>query len=335
MRSTTALLSLTLLVGCLGSSRGSPPARSAFAPRCETAAFREEAPFDAVYQKACHNCYERGLSPSLGAALDRVHNIEIDFWDQDGLFAGGRPHAWYVRHAAFGGNENNCSGRGDLEACLGDVRAWSDAHPGHDVVTVYLDKKQGWGNGRRPIDLDTLLAGVFSNGAIVTPGELKGTHATLRAAAEAQAWPHMDALKGRLLFVLTGGGLVSANGSLHDYVAERGANATAFVAPGVDDEREVAGAPDHFDQGTAAWTVFYNLDKNAAHLGGVVREHHYVARVWGTGEAAPIDRASLSRCVNVVAHDRLDGTPSDVHGLLVQDARPSEQAVIERGGRRE
>ena len=331
MRLRSALLSLSVaVVGCIGS-RPTPPhvAGSQESPSCSTRPFVETARFDEVYRKACHNCYEPSRSPSLSAALDRVRSIEIDFWDDHDLFGRSRPGAWYVRHGLTGGNKSNCSGNGDLAGCLGDVRMWSDAHPGHEVVTVYLDKKQGWGGGRRPADLDALLARVFPRERIFTPGELKGEHPTLRAAAESSAWPTMESLHDKVVFVITGGGIFQSNRAQHQYVEQRGESALAFVAPGVDDVDEVTGAPDHFDASTAQWVVFYNLDHNGGHLGRTIREKHHVARLWGTDEGAPIHLPSLAQCVNFVAHDRLDATAAELHGVLVPRARTTERATIE------
>ena len=115
LRYTFALFSLSLavVVGCIGPRSVEPRAPGAHeAPSCLISPFRDEARFDEVYRKACHNCYERDRSPSLRAALDRVRSIEIDFWDDGALFTGARPGAWYVRHGLAGGNQSNCSGSG-------------------------------------------------------------------------------------------------------------------------------------------------------------------------------------------------------------------------------
>jgi hypothetical protein len=234
-----------------------------------------------------------------------------------------------VRHGLAGGNQSNCSGSGDLAACLADVRAWSEAHPGHEVVTIYLDKKQGWGSRRRPADLDALLARTVSRERIYAPAELRAGLPSVRAAAERGGWPAMSALRDKVVFVLTGGGLISGNGAQSDYVAERGEHALAFVAPSIDRASEVEGVPAHFDRETASWVVFFNLDKDAAPLGRAIRARHLVARVWGTDEATPLNAASLAQCVNFVAHDRLDASETELHGVLVPQRVETDRALLD------
>ncbi|WP_404937898.1 Ca2+-dependent phosphoinositide-specific phospholipase C [Pseudomonas sp. JDS08PS003] len=138
-------------------------------------------PFNGIAQVACHNCYEKQYARTFTSVLDSVRTLELDFWDQRDAVSGGSPRHWFVRHnpgTLFqSGNDNNCTGDGtgknDLEACLNDVKNWSDNHPGHFPITLILDKKQGWSkesSGRTPKDFDELMARIFQGKLYTPPG---------------------------------------------------------------------------------------------------------------------------------------------------------------------
>ncbi|WP_191974387.1 Ca2+-dependent phosphoinositide-specific phospholipase C [Pseudomonas protegens] len=152
-------------------------------------------PFNGIAQVACHNCYEKQYASTFSSVLDSVRTLELDFWDQRDAVTGGSPRHWFVRHnpgTLFqSGNDNNCTGDGtgknDLEACLNDVKNWSENHPGHFPITVILDKKQGWSkesSGRTPKDFDELVTRVFQ-GKLYTPRTWPRTSAAARAPCRA------------------------------------------------------------------------------------------------------------------------------------------------------
>lgn len=254
--------------------------------------------YQAVFQPTCHNCYEIKVAEAMGAktfsqVLDRVLNVEIDFWDTRDAVSGGVAHEWFVRHnpgTLFqSGNDNNCTGNGkgtnNLRACLNDIRAWSDAHPGHYPVTLFLDKKQAWSSvsqGRRPADLDQLVTSVLG-AKLYKPADLKGSRATLRDAAKAGAWPSRDGLKGRVLIAMTGGQNGQHNQTQSEYVRDRRDSAALFMAVDTDEAKDIEGSPQGFDATTASYLVFYNIKSgsNRASLGKKTRANGYVSRLWG------------------------------------------------------
>src|SRR5205085_424123 len=111
---------------------------------CTPGNLNASAPFPMTFQKACHNCYEKQYAKTFLSVFDSVQAVEIDFYDTQDKVSGAKPYSWYVRHGwgtlAKSGNDNNCTGDGkgtnDLAACLRDVKAASDAHPGHPVYAV-------------------------------------------------------------------------------------------------------------------------------------------------------------------------------------------------------
>jgi hypothetical protein len=100
--------------------------------------------------------------------------------------------------------------------CLTTIRRWSDAHPGHAPIGVQLELKnadipienlpyRAW----TPADLDTLdatIRSVFPERRLLTPDDVRGSHATLPAAIADDGWPTIDASRGQVMFVMDNGG---------------------------------------------------------------------------------------------------------------------------------
>lgn len=283
---------------------------------CELDPASTDSKYQEFFQPTCHNCYEISVAEKMGAktfkqVLDQVKNVEIDFWDTRDAVSGGVKNEWYVRHdpgTLFqSGNDNNCTGNGkgtnNLGACLADVRQWSDAHPGHDVITVFLDKKQAWSSasaGRRPADLDKLVESRLGD-ALYKPASLLSGYPTLREAAKAGAWPTLGSLAGKVIVVLTGGQLDNHNKTLSEYVADRGGAAALFVAADTDSTSDVEGVPNQFTSTTSGYVVFNNIksDGSRDELGKSTRANNYVSRLWN-GDS--VDKCLiLSNCINDVA----------------------------------
>jgi len=246
--------------------------------------------YDDIGRMACHNCYEPQFAATIGNALDKVKSIEIDFWDQSfnswGRPSGSQHGDWYVRHDLRGNaNNNNCGGA--LSSCLRAVKAWSDNNRNADVVTVYLDKKQGWSawnEGRTSWHLDNLINNIFGN-RLYRPKDLKGGFASVRSAARNNAWKTRDQLKGKVMIVLTGGTTTNHNQTQHIYLNNRGIKANMFVAVDLDDFNDINGTPEHFSNATANHLVFYNLKENNFRQNWIdrIRTRNYVTRMWWSG----------------------------------------------------
>lgn len=98
-----------------------------------------------------------------------------------------------------------------LLACLGQIRAWSRAHPGHLPLFVLLEIEQG---SRPPLTepehftarsfdaLDGEIRSVFAPGELLTPDRVRGEAASLRDAVAARGWPGVDAARGKVIFLL-------------------------------------------------------------------------------------------------------------------------------------
>lgn len=161
-----------------------------------------------------------------------------------------------------------------LRGCLQQVRSWSDANPGHVPLFVLIEAK----NQHMPIlpgatrtlpftgalfdDLDRELEGVMGRERIITPDDVRGSHATLNAAVRAGSWPTLEAARGKVLFLMiTANGPAGAAAYLEGHPSLRGRMAFLRAQPG----------EDH-----AAFLMFDNALVRAAEIGQYVREGYLI-----------------------------------------------------------
>ncbi len=87
-----------------------------------------------------------------------------------------------------------------LTDCLGQVRAWSDAHPGHLPITIQIEAKDGtipdpglgfvtplpWGQATFA-ELEAEIRSVFPADRVLAPADVRGRSASLRDAVRRRA----------------------------------------------------------------------------------------------------------------------------------------------------
>jgi hypothetical protein len=100
-----------------------------------------------------------------------------------------------------------------LVQCLQTIEVWSDAHPDHVAVTVQIEFKSA-GELPGPPDappvtpelmatLDAEIRSVFGPDQLITPDDVRGSHATLEEAVLAgDGWPTVDESRGKVLVTL-------------------------------------------------------------------------------------------------------------------------------------
>ena len=100
-----------------------------------------------------------------------------------------------------------------LKDCLTEVAAWSHAHKNHLPILIALhanDARTPMPGATHPVpfdadafaDLDAEIRTVFAADELITPDQVKGTHATLREAVQAGAWPRLGEARGKVMFLL-------------------------------------------------------------------------------------------------------------------------------------
>jgi hypothetical protein len=100
-------------------------------------------------------------------------------------------------------------------ACLEEVKDWSDAHPWHMPMMILVEAKDDafpdpehryvvpLPIGAAELDaLDGEIRSVFPPERLITPDDVRGTHATLRDAIQTDGWPTLGESRGKVLFCL-------------------------------------------------------------------------------------------------------------------------------------
>jgi hypothetical protein len=96
--------------------------------------------------------------------------------------------------------------------CLGEIRAWSKAHPGHLPLFILVENKDGHSADYmvtpEPLTtatfdrLDGEVRSVFAPGEMIVPDNVRGTHKTLEEAVLAGKWPVLESARGKVIFLL-------------------------------------------------------------------------------------------------------------------------------------
>jgi len=88
--------------------------------------------------------------------------------------------------------------------CLQVIETWSDAHPTHTPIFVWLEIKDDTG-GSAITDLlgvESDLESVFAADGMITPAWLAGDYASPRARIDAEGWPLLSEVAGRVMFIV-------------------------------------------------------------------------------------------------------------------------------------
>ena len=157
------------------------------------------ARYDLTRFRTTHNSYSGQSRGSLSTQLDdyRIRCLELDFHD-NGYEQFGDYRLGHLKPgmdvATGGGNPDTLL----LRDWLGVIAAWSSAHTRHAPLTLVLDIKDDLTDndvGGDLEDLNQTLEGVFGP-RLFTRDQYDGD----------AAWPDLEDLRGRCLFVLSGDG---------------------------------------------------------------------------------------------------------------------------------
>jgi len=104
--------------------------------------------------------------------------------------------------------------------CLRQVRAWSDANPGHSPLFILLEPKfqslAAFAPGATRLDpfdarafaeMDASITEIIGRERVITPDDVRGAYPTLEAAALAGGWPTLEAARGKIIFLMIVPGL--------------------------------------------------------------------------------------------------------------------------------
>jgi hypothetical protein len=174
--------------------------------------------------------------PSLTTQLnDGVRQLEIDVYgdSRGGLFA--RPAGpglaakagfpadpgfdpghimekpgFKVLHVQDIDYRSNCQ---PFTECLAEIRAWSQAHPGHLPLFILVENKDDRPRGDfmvapEPLTpetfdaLDAEVRSVFQRPEMIVPDDVRGNRRTLEEAILSSGWPAIETARGKVIFLL-------------------------------------------------------------------------------------------------------------------------------------
>lgn len=257
------------------------------------------------YSVACHNCYEKKYSSSLEEALKYTSTLELDIWDSQ-YFIGKKKCPgtdWFVKHSLFQKGNKNCSG-GTLRVCFNEIEEWTRKNPNHNVLTIYIDKKEGWGgsrSGRKPEDLDKLISSIFPMNKIYSPRLVLQENESLRNSVQGCNWPSTKDLKGKIIFVITDATFFGKrNKVLNAYLNQQQNNSLCFVAPLIKKQSEIS-KPKGLSSRNTSNVIFYNLRYKNAGLSPHISSNNYINRVYNSPETPATINALERRHVNFIA----------------------------------
>lgn len=161
--------------------------------------------------KGTHNSYH--LDPGLGikawayshAPLAQqlgqqgVRQLELDvYWDTE-------LNDFRVYHVPLVDEKSTCQ---LLSDCLGAVKKWSDANPRHQPIMIMIEPKddaEPYPFSYPYLVLEQSVLKSIPPRQVITPDEVRGTHATLAQAVQSQGWPTLERSRGRLVLALLAG----------------------------------------------------------------------------------------------------------------------------------
>jgi hypothetical protein len=117
--------------------------------------------------------------------------------------------------------------------CLGQVKTWSDAHPGHVPIQIQIEMKDSDVTEPMFQRLESEITSVFARDDYFTPDDVRGDAATLGEAVSERGWPTLGTVRGKVYFTLDNGGLRDAY--LEGHPSLKGRLIFTPSSPGEDD----------------------------------------------------------------------------------------------------
>lgn len=178
-----------------------------------------------VQVKATHNSYHleplipfdashEYSHPPLDVQLEDygVRAFELD------LHRGTLDGEFLVYHIIIIDEETTCE---TFEDCLLTISDWSEQNPGHVPIMIWLELKDS--TGGMPIDdlllVDQAILDVFPPNRVLTPDFVRGDYDNVRAALEAEGWPTLGEVRGKVMFNVLNGGHPSVEAYTYGYTS--------------------------------------------------------------------------------------------------------------------
>jgi hypothetical protein len=245
----------------------------------------EDLRYNEVRQKSSHNAFQRYEGIYDQVIYWRIRSLEVDL-HRGKPFRDALKNDWYIYHAPYVDPDTTVDlFSGFLQICRGIQLAM----PEHEVITVFVDMKDKFhvtsSASQSAAAMDELIIGYLGVNNVYRPRDLlarKPGAWSLQDAVNARGWPTLEELRGKFLFVLTGGedelATYASAGTARDRVC--------FLASSVSKAADVPGAQ-HI--------VFYNMSNNNLRFARDVYQAGFVSRAYYVDDS--------ERWQSAVAHD--------------------------------
>jgi len=247
---------------------------------------REELRYNQIQQKASHNSYQR-REPILTQLKDfKIRCLEFDIHSRPSAPAGD----WWVYHNKKG-DATVCS---RLSECFAAVAQFHQAEPEHEVLTIFFDVDGLGAPGHKKSDFYEEIEKIFPNPSILKPGDLMAACPGAKNLQESVTqpgcgWPRLKDLKGKFIFVISGGKSSFAIPS-YDLDAE-----LVFLVSESGRPEKIHSAPDR---------VFFNMP-GPDPFARTSREAGFVSRCYWLDSREKYEKA-MGLGANLLATDDLD-----------------------------
>jgi hypothetical protein len=211
-----------------------------------------EIRYNQVRQKSSHNSFQREEGIYDQFLYWRVRSLEFDLHNDKGL-SQNLTGNWYIYHVYISDDDTTVDKLSDLMTVLQGLQR---AVPEHEITTIFLDLKDDWDDTHTPEQLDSLLIDALGTNHILRPRDL-ATSNDLQGGIARSGWPHLSSLRGKFVFVLTGGNLSEEDSKLNEYVADGGTahERACFIAPGISTVADIT---------AKNYAIFFNLKESQA-----------------------------------------------------------------------
>ncbi|PYQ62373.1 MAG: hypothetical protein DMF53_13115 [Acidobacteria bacterium] len=252
-----------------------------------------EIRYNQVRQKSSHNSFQREEGIYDQMLYWRLRSLEFDLHNGKGL-SPSLTGNWYIYHTYTVDEETSVDKLSDLMTIL---QGLDRAVPEHEITTIFLDLKDDFDDTHTPEQLDTLLLNSLGSGKILKPADVAPTN-DLQAGV-ASGWPHLQSLRGKFVFVLTGGSLSDENSKLNYYVAD-GDDArarTCFIAPKIATKEDIT---------AHSYVIFFNLETDqASTLAPEIFSAGFVSRAYVANSETVFDDMKADQ-VHHIATDKVN-----------------------------
>ena len=230
----------------------------------------EDLRYNEVRQTSSHNAFQRFEGIYDQVVYWRIRSLEIDL-HRGKPFRDPLKKDWYIYHVAVIDPDTTVDRLSGFLQIFSGIRR---AMPQHEVMTVFLDIKDRFHTtasaSQSAAVLDGLLIDALGEDHIYRPQDLLARDpgaGSLQEAVAAQGWPTLEELRGKFLFVLTGG-----EDELGTYANSGSANGrVAFLSTSMSNASDVPAEP-HI--------VFYNMNGQNVRFAKNVHEAGLISRAY-------------------------------------------------------